>query len=132
MTEQFEDIVVTRFTTTEADQDPIHKAIFRFQFMLSRSAPALWVEVAKQDVGENGRVNFCIQREAWAYSDRIVVACTAEEAQRIKDVLNTDVLPDTNREFRRHAAAAQTRQAAEDAQHQAIMSEVEKAIRNQK
>lgn len=132
MAEQFEDIVVTSFTTTEADQDPVHKAIFKFQFMLSQSAPALWVEVAKQDVGENGRVNFCIQRQAWAYHDRIIVACTAAEAQRIKDVLNTDVLPNTNKEYRRLAAANQTRQAAEDAQQRAIMGEVEKAIRNQK
>lgn len=132
MAEQFEDIVVTSFTTTEADQDPVHKAIFRFQFMLSRPAPAIWVEVAKQDVGENGRVNFCIQRKAWAYHDRIVVACTAGEAQRIKDVLNTDILPNTNKEYRRLAAAAQARQAAEEAQQRGIMGEVENAIRNQK
>jgi hypothetical protein len=38
---QFEDIVVTPFTTTEADQDPVHKGILPFQFMLSRTAPAL-------------------------------------------------------------------------------------------
>jgi hypothetical protein len=132
MADQLEDIVVTRFTTTEADQDPDHKAIFRFQFMLSQSAPALWVEVAKQDVGENGRINLCIQREAWAYSDRIVVACTAAEAQRIKDVLNTDVLPIVNKEYRRLAATAQVKQAAEDAQQHALMSNVEKAIQNQK
>lgn len=132
MPEQCEDIVVTNFTTTEADQDPVHKAIFKFQFRLSRPAPALWVEVAKQDVGENGRVNFCIQRKAWAYHDRIVVACTAGEAQRIKDVLNTDILPNTNKEYHRLTAAGQARRAAEDAQQQGIMSEVEKAIRNQK
>jgi hypothetical protein len=132
MAELSEDIVVTSFTTTEADQDPVHKAIFRFQFILSRSAPALWVEVAKQDVSENGRVNFCIQRKAWVYPDRIVVACTAGEAQRIKDVLTKDVLPNVNREYRRHAATAQAQQAVADAQQQGIMSEVEKAIRGQK
>ena len=49
MAEQFDDIVVTRFTTSVADQDPVHKAVFSFQFMLSGSAPALWVQIAEQE-----------------------------------------------------------------------------------
>jgi hypothetical protein len=77
-------------------------------------------------------VNFCIQRHAWVYNDRIVVGCSAEEAQRIKDVLNTDILPNVNKHYRQLAAEHQARQAAEDTERQAIMGEVEKAIRNQK
>jgi hypothetical protein len=132
MSQPDEDIVVTKFTTTEADQDPEHKAVFKFQFMLSRSAPDLWVQIAKRDVSEGERANFCIQRHAWAYGDRIVVRCSAGEAQRIKDVLNTDILPNVNKEYRRLAAESMARKGEEDARQHAILSEVEKAIWDQK
>ncbi len=132
MAEQFEDIVVTNFTTSAAYQDPDHKAVFEFQFMLSRSAPPLWVQIAEQDVTWGGRVNPVIGRRASTHSDRIVVRCTADEAQPIKDKLNTQVLPTVNQEYRRHAAAAQASQAAADAQQQGILSDIEKAIHNQK
>lgn len=131
MAERFEDIVVTSFTTSAAYQDPEHKAVFEFQFMLSRPAPPLWVQIAEQDVTWGGRVNPVIGRRASAHSDRIVVRCTADEAQQIKDNLNTQILPSVNQAYGREAAAAQARKAAADTRQQGILGDVEKAIRNQ-
>jgi hypothetical protein len=132
MAQSDEDIVVTSFTTTQAEQDPEHQGVFEFQFMLSRPAPALWVQIASRGVGDGERVNFCIQRHGWAYGDRIVVRCTPGESQRIKDVLNTDILTNVNKEYRQLAAERSARIDAESARQRTIMSEVEKAIRDQK
>ena len=129
MAQQFEDIVVLRFTTSEASQDREHKAVFLFEFMLSRSAPSLWVQIGNATWG--GHANPVIGRRLSFYSDRIVVRCTANEAQRIKDNLNIQILPAVNEAYGREAGAAQARAAAGTVQQQKTWSEVERVIRNQ-
>jgi hypothetical protein len=132
MSEQFENIVVARFEAGEADQDPQHKGVFRFQFMLSRPAPDLWVQIADAELGKGQRANWNIRHTGRAYSDRIVIGCIAQEAQQVKDALNEHVLPTVNQDYRRRSGAAQAQKAAEAAQQQGILSDIEKAVRDQK
>jgi hypothetical protein len=131
MSETFLEIKVTKFTAGPNDQDSEKPGLFRFQFLLSRSAPDLWVRVASMDLGDGGRPHFCIQRYAWAYSDRIVVRCAPEEAQRIKDSLNRDVLPSVTQTYLRAAEAARAKSEAANHEQQKIMKGVQDAIRNQ-
>ncbi len=131
MAEPFEEITVTRFTASAGDQDADKPGLFRFQFLLSRRAPDLWVRAAAADLGDGDRPHFCIQRYAWAYPDRIVVRCSPDEAQRIKDSLNRDVLPSVTQTYLRAAEAARARNEAADRAQQQILKSVEDAIRNQ-
>ena len=131
MAEQFEPITVARFTAGPGDQDQEKPGLFRFQFLLSRRAPDLWVRATSADLGDGGRPHICIQRYAWAYHDRIVVRCTPEEAQRIKDSLNRDVLPSITQPYLRAAEAARARSEVANREQQKILKSVEDAIRNQ-
>jgi hypothetical protein len=132
MAERFEDIVISRFEASEADQDPTHKGIFSFRFLLSRSAPTLWVQIADAELGKGRQINWNLQHTGRAYSDRIVIKCAAGEAQKMKDALNEYVLPSVNQQYRRHDGVAEAHKAARHAQHQSLVSEAEKAIRDQK
>jgi hypothetical protein len=46
MAETFPEITVTKFTAGPSDQDSEKPGLFRFQFLLSRAAPELWVRIA--------------------------------------------------------------------------------------
>jgi len=131
MSETFPEITVTKFTAGPGHQDQEKSGLFRFQFVLSRSAPELWVRIAAMDLGDGGRPHICIQRYAWAYHDRIVVRCTPEEARRIKDSLNRDVLPPVTPTYLRAAEAARAKSEAADREQKKILKGVEDAIRNQ-
>jgi hypothetical protein len=59
------------------------------------------------------------------------VRCTPEEAQRIKDSLNRDVLPSVTQTYLRAAEAARAKSEAANREQQKILKGVEDAIRNQ-
>lgn len=131
MAETFPAITVTKFTAGPGDQDSERPGLFRFQFLLSHVAPALWVRIASTDLGDGGRPHFSLLRRAWAYHDRIVVKCTPNEAQQIMDNLNRDVLPGVHQEYIRATEVARARSEAANREQQQILKSVEDAIRNQ-
>lgn len=131
MEEQFAEITVTRFDISR--QDTEFPGLFHFSFPLSRPAPDLWQQIAAQDLGQGGkRGNICIGRLAWAYADHIIVRCTPQEAQGIKDALNNTVLPSITKFYRSEAAARRARQTAKDAEQARLVAEAEAAVRNQR
>lgn len=130
MAEAFEDITVTRFELGEQNRQ--FPGLFAFRFMLSRKAPSMWVEVAGQDIARGSGGQWVLGRHGEAYSDRLVIDCTSEEAQKIKDKLNSDVLPNTNSRYRRAAAEVEAREDSERKLMEGFRAAAEKAVKKQK
>jgi len=78
------------------------------------------------------RPNIYLQRHGWAYSNRIVVRCSAKEAQGIKDNLNNHVLPTVTQFYRSQAEAIRQQQEEANKHQDEIFGGVEAAIRNQR
>jgi hypothetical protein len=131
MAEPFEDITVARFEAAPEDQDQDHQSLFHFQFILSRQALELWLRLAEESLGDSQQHNPFLGRRAWVYRDRIVVRCLADDAQGIKDALNEHVLPDINRRYRSEEESAGLHPRSRDDQQQAILGDVERAVRDQ-
>lgn len=129
MSDTFDGITITRFEAGE--QDGTYPGLLHFRFKLSHTAPSLWQEIAGQGINQRGW-KFIIQRRGEIYSTEFVIGCAPQEAQRIKDALNKDIVPYINQEYRTAVREAQQEKARQDAYRATVMSAAEKAVREQR